>query len=101
MGESAKVRVRSACLPVALLLATLSSACDSEKLKTSASPPTPRPLAGCETLDLSLCDTRQHDCQLSRLAIAACLRETDARALPQVTIMNPQDYADYWNAQNE
>jgi hypothetical protein len=79
---------------VALGLALLATACgDGDE-----PPPTLRPIPGCEQLDLSPCDTLQQACQKSRFAIAACLRSTVASALPTVSVMTEQDYADYINA---
>ncbi|HYP90179.1 MAG TPA: hypothetical protein VEQ59_18540 [Polyangiaceae bacterium] len=99
MGEKAASKARSAHVPWALLcLAALSSACGTDEARGAAAP---RTIPGCEMLDLSLCDTRQRECQTSRLAIAACLRETEPGALPQVSVMNEQEYVDYWNAQFE
>lgn len=58
----------------------------------------PRPIAGCETLDVTPCDTADIACQNSRLQIAACLRKTGAGVMPPVTTMTEQGYVDYTNA---
>jgi len=58
------------------------------------------PIEGCESLDVTPCDTRERACQSSRLQIAACLRETTAASLPLVNVMTEQSYADNWNAMN-
>lgn len=93
MAENGTFRAQSACLPLALLcLAALSSACgDGDALRGSSA----RAIPGCEKLDLTPCDVLDHDCQVSRFAIAACLRETAVSGLPSVSVMTEQAYVDY------
>ncbi len=97
MSENEMFRAQPAYLPTALLgLAVLASACSSEPL--AASTPHSRPIPGCETLDVTPCDVLDHDCQVSRLQLAACLRETKASIPPRVSVMTEQSYVDYVNA---
>jgi hypothetical protein len=77
------------------VLAATVGACSSEPLTV---PTRTTPVVGCERLDLTPCNTLNHDCQLSRLELAACLRQTKAGKLPTVTYMTEQQYADYVNA---
>ena len=97
MSDSGISRAQPAHFSTTLLcLAALAAACSSEPL-TSAKPQ-PRPVPGCEALDVTPCDTLTHECQVSRLELAACLRQTRAGKPPSVTIMTEQNYVDYVNA---
>jgi hypothetical protein len=82
----------SVCIAV---LATTAGACSSEPLTV---PTHTTPVVGCEHLDIEPCNTLEHDCQVSRLELAACLRRTEPGKLPTVTYMTEQQYADYINA---
>ncbi|MEI9952654.1 MAG: hypothetical protein WDO74_27645 [Pseudomonadota bacterium] len=96
MSENQTSTAQPVCLPMALLcLAALASACGSDPLAA----PTPHsyPIPGCETLDVTPCDTQKRDCQVSRFQLAACLRGTQAGTLPLVTVMTEQAYVDYTN----
>jgi hypothetical protein len=89
-------RVQPVYLPTRLLwLALLTCACGSAREDAPSSHSVPIP--GCEMLDVTPCDTQAHDCQLSRLELAACLRGTDAGTLPKVNVMTEQAYVDYIN----
>lgn len=87
-----RILQRVSCLAV---LGAAVSACSSEPLTV---PTHSTPVVGCEQLDLTPCNTLNHDCQMSRLELAACLRQTTAGKLPTVTYMTEQQYADYVNA---
>ena len=76
-------------------LVAMVGACSSEPLTV---PTHTTPVAGCEQLDVTPCDTFNHDCQVSRLELAACLRQTKPGTLPTVTYMTEQQYADSINA---
>jgi len=82
---------------VLLCLALVASvcACSSEPLTV---PTHERPVPGCEQVDVHPCNALDHDCQVSRLELAACLRETEPGNLPKVSYMTEQEYADYINA---
>jgi hypothetical protein len=54
-------------------------------------------VAGCEAVDHSACDVRGEACQTRLLALAACLRGDEPGALPPITLMTEQEYADYLN----
>ena len=84
-------------LPTMLVcLAALSNACSSEPLDVPARRAYPIP--GCEALEPAACNVHEKACVVSRLAIAACLRETEAENPPPVTIMTEQRYVDFVNA---
>jgi len=83
-----------ASLSAALLcLAALTAACGSVDPQKAATPQ-PRPVPGCEQLDVAPCDTLDRACQQSRLELAACLRQTVPGLLPPVTMMTEQAYAE-------
>ena len=97
MSDSGIFRAQSAYLPVALTcFAALASACSSEPLDVPKAHS--YPIAGCEAVDVTPCDTQLRECQLSRLEIAACLRETSPGTLPPVTTMTEQEYVEFINA---
>lgn len=96
MGKSGTTKAHSARALAALsCLAALSAGCGDND---SPGAPPVHAIAGCESIDLAPCETRQFDCQLSRLALAACLRGTQPSNLPTITVMTEQEYADYMNA---
>jgi len=99
MSERRSMRARRILQPKAsvYLVALLGTvgACSSEPLTV---PTHTTPVVGCEQLDLTPCNTLNHDCQAARLELAACLRQTKPGKLPTVTYMTEQQYADYINA---
>jgi hypothetical protein len=97
MSDSGTPMARSAHFPMALLcLLALASACGDHDTGSSSAPHSVA-IVGCETVDVTPCDTQTRDCQLSRLELAACLRETGPGALPTVTSMTEQQYVDHVN----
>ena len=99
MSERGGTRARRIPQPTVLvylvaLLATV-GACSSEPLTV---PTHTTPVVGCEQLDIAPCNALNHDCQVSRLELAACMRQTKPGELPTVTYMTEQQYADYINA---
>ncbi|HET7541143.1 MAG TPA: hypothetical protein VFK05_14800 [Polyangiaceae bacterium] len=81
-----------------LCLALLASACSSEPLTAPAPSPKAAAVAGCESFDATPCNTMEHDCQVSRFELAACLRQVAPGTLPKVTYMTEQQYIDYIDA---
>lgn len=86
-------RVGRACALLASTL-TLLACGDNDELVA----PPPRPMPGCESHELTPCDTKQFACQVARLQLAECLRQVPMGRPPTVTIMTEQDYVDYRNA---
>ncbi|HEX2671421.1 MAG TPA: hypothetical protein VHM25_11145, partial [Polyangiaceae bacterium] len=99
MSERSRTRAqrilqRTASLHLVALVGT-AGACSSEPLTV---PSHTTPVVGCEQLEITPCNTLEHDCQVSRLELAACLRQTSPGKLPTVTYMTEQQYADSINA---
>ncbi|HYQ46225.1 MAG TPA: hypothetical protein VER11_29855 [Polyangiaceae bacterium] len=91
-NNAGRIHVASALFCVALALG-----CSSEPLTV---PGQARPVPGCEAIDARPCNTLDHDCQVSRLELAACMRETQAGLLPRISVMTEQQYVDFINAAN-
>jgi hypothetical protein len=97
MSEGEVSRAQPSYRAALLCLALLSNACGAADARQESKSKAV-PIAGCEMLDIAPCDTKTRDCQLSRLELAACLRETNVGTLPKVTIMTEQAYVDDVNA---
>lgn len=57
------------------------------------------PVPGCEKFDYAPCDTLELECQTSRLALAACLRGSEAGELPPVMLVTETEYAENLSAE--
>ena len=76
-----------------LCLAALACACSSEPLTVPS--PNKSTIAGCESFDVTPCNTLDEACQRSRFELAACMRQVEPGKLPKVTYMTEQQYIDY------
>jgi hypothetical protein len=77
-------------------LAVLASACSSD-----AQAPQVRAIPGCEMHDITPCDARTRECEMSRFELAACLRGAKGGEPPPITLMTEDGYAAYINGSTE
>jgi len=90
-------RAQSKILFMPLLgLVALTNACGSD-----AQAPHSRPIPGCEMHDVTPCDARTRECEISRFELAACLRGAKGGEPPPITLMTEEGYADYINGSSQ
>jgi len=98
MSDDGTIRARRIHLTRALFCAGLAVGCSSEPLSV---PTQARAVPGCEAVDSAPCNVLDHECQVSRLELAACMRQAEAGPLPRISVMTEKQYVDFINAAYE